>query len=49
MKGEKIFTLKEIARYEVVKSLLDRRTMNKEAAIALQLSKRQATEDQTKS
>jgi hypothetical protein len=41
MKGEEKFALEEIKRYGVIKSLLDRMIMNKEAAIALQLSKRQ--------
>jgi Trp operon repressor len=41
MSGEESITMAELNRYEVIKSLLDRRLTNKEAGRSLQLSIRQ--------
>jgi hypothetical protein len=41
MSGEESITMAELNKYEVIKSLLDRRLTNKEAGRSLQLSVRQ--------
>ena len=41
MRGEETFTMKEVTRYSVIQSLLERKMVNREAALCLGLSMRQ--------